>query len=845
MALRRRARRTLATVRRAGAGAGACGALAADRPEPRGRAGGCRTCSTCSRCASWPVPFDAQTAVLALAVGARRRRGRGARAAGAAAGLRRRGVLRWSRSASPSGCTTTSRSGTSTTSSPTTSATCTGRSSSGSPRTASCPWRSTSPARSSSGSRRTRAAATSTWWAGSPPTAGSSCCWRASTSRSSRRSRARTGSSRSAGCARRCGAASAWTPRGCGSPSGSGSRSSRRTSPTPGVRFALVDDRHFLVTGFEREQLHAPFRTESGGKSVALFPIDERLRYLVPVQAPGRRRRPTCERLRRRRATASRSSPTTARSSAAGRARWSGCTSAAGSTASSRRWRAGGGARRAAGSAPSTRRCAETPSGGLAYLPTASYREMEAWSLPPRAAGRLRRLEHELGEARMAGPDGALVRGAHWRNFLVKYPEANRAHKKMLALSALCRARGDPPAARRAIGRAQCNDAYWHGVFGGLYLPHLRDAVWHHLAVAERELRARRGARLRGPRPRRRRLRRGVDPLGGVLGGGRAGPRRRRRGPHALRPAANHAARSPGAARRTTSPIPGAGRTEARRRTQAPSPERRSTRRPPHRRPRGPRAVRGPRRARGPRLRAVRGGRLRAAGELGADAACAAGSTAGPTRSCVRLEPEHRPESFSKEVAVRGRRPRARALPAGARGAARRRGSSRRNSPSAQPLELRVTPDAPLWRFPIETVAKSRARPGEDDAGRVVDAALARVGRGVHRRSGPSVGRRLAVRARRTSGHGRAVRGPPVVRPQGQWVTSPPMRTTVLAVLLAAHGRRPRSTPRPIRRSFAGPSACTGRCRWWTGTTTSPRTWRRPLRRQLGQRRTSRGRCRG
>src|SRR5437899_3316739 len=89
----------------------------------------------------------------------------------------------------------------------------------------------------------------------------------------------------------------------------------------------------------------------------------------------------------------------------------------------------------------------------------------------------------------MTGPEGALVRGGHWSNFLVKYPEANRMHKKMLALSALCRDRGDPPAARRAIGRAQCNDAYWHGVFGGLYLPHLRAAIWRQLALAEGELR--------------------------------------------------------------------------------------------------------------------------------------------------------------------------------------------------------------------------------------------------------------------------------------------------------------------------------------------------------------------
>jgi len=28
--------------------------------------------------------------------------------------------------------------------------------------------------------------------------------------------------------------------------------------------------------------------------------------------------------------------------------------------------------------------------------------------------------------------------------------------------------------ARDLLLRAQCNDAYWHGIFGGLYAPHLR-----------------------------------------------------------------------------------------------------------------------------------------------------------------------------------------------------------------------------------------------------------------------------------------------------------------------------------------------------------------------------------
>jgi hypothetical protein len=60
----------------------------------------------------------------------------------------------------------------------------------------------------------------------------------------------------------------------------------------------------------------------------------------------------------------------------------------------------------------------------------------------------------------------------------------------MQALSWLCRLRGNPADVRRAIGRAQCNDAYWHGVFGGLYLPFLRAALWRELALAEGMMRA-------------------------------------------------------------------------------------------------------------------------------------------------------------------------------------------------------------------------------------------------------------------------------------------------------------------------------------------------------------------
>jgi hypothetical protein len=253
-----------------------------------------------------------------------------------------------------------------------------------------------------------------------------------------------------------------------------------------GVRFALVDDRHFVVTGFRRDQLHAPYWTEHGGKRVALFPIDERLRYLIPF----------------RHAEESAAYLRTLRHAGHQLAVLADDGEKFGGWPGTHEWvyqqgwldrfldvmdeciGAGDVMMSTFGDALDA-----VPSGGIAYLPTASYREMEAWSLPTPAAERLTALEAQLGAERIAGPDGALVRGAHWKNFFVKYPESNRMHKKMLALSSLCRDRGDPPVARRAIGRAQCNDAYWHGVFGGLYLPFLRSAIWSNLAIAEQTLR--------------------------------------------------------------------------------------------------------------------------------------------------------------------------------------------------------------------------------------------------------------------------------------------------------------------------------------------------------------------
>ena len=251
-----------------------------------------------------------------------------------------------------------------------------------------------------------------------------------------------------------------------------------------GVEHVLLDDRHFLVAGHERHQLGRPWRTEAEGRGVTVLPIDERLRYLIPFRSPREIGGYLRELSAAGREVAVLADDGEKFGGWPGTAEWVwGRGWLVSFLDEMERLQEEGIVRM---TTPS-QAVDEVPSAGLTYLPTASYREMEAWSLPPRAAETLEQARHQLEADPSA--DGVL-RGGHWRGFLAKYVEANRMHKKVQVLSELCRRAGDPVDARRAIGRAQCNDAYWHGVFGGLYLRHLRNAIWSNAAEAERILRS-------------------------------------------------------------------------------------------------------------------------------------------------------------------------------------------------------------------------------------------------------------------------------------------------------------------------------------------------------------------
>ena len=125
---------------------------------------------------------------------------------------------------------------------------------------------------------------------------------------------------------------------------------------------------------------------------------------------------------------------------------------------------------------------------GRVYLPSSSYDEMMTWALPAEARLKVGKARRELQKE---DPEGLLpfVRGAPWRSFLAKYPEVNQLQKRMLFVSGAVAEVGDHGDALKELYRAQCNCAYWHGAFGGVYLAFMRTALWHHLMKAEAAVR--------------------------------------------------------------------------------------------------------------------------------------------------------------------------------------------------------------------------------------------------------------------------------------------------------------------------------------------------------------------
>lgn len=258
-----------------------------------------------------------------------------------------------------------------------------------------------------------------------------------------------------------------------------------------GIEFTLLDDFHFRGAGLNEDQLHGFYLSEDEGRLLKIFPGSEKLRYLIPFHEPHE----TIDYLR----YVSEQHPGASvvfGDDGEKFGTWPGTKKHVYEDGWLRRFFE---ALRDNGDWLKVATLSEvvdhvSPSGRI-YLPDASYREMTEWSLPTDRQTQLSHLTH----TKESDPDWPqmkqFLRGGFWRNFRVKYPESNEMYSRMLQISGRLDelAEGDAgrdrpdliSEARTHLYRAQCNCSYWHGAFGGLYLPHLRNAVYANLIAAD------------------------------------------------------------------------------------------------------------------------------------------------------------------------------------------------------------------------------------------------------------------------------------------------------------------------------------------------------------------------
>jgi alpha-amylase len=260
-----------------------------------------------------------------------------------------------------------------------------------------------------------------------------------------------------------------------------------------GIEWTILDDSHFKAAGLTDDQLDRHWLTEGDGATLTVFPVSEHLRYVIPFAAP----QATIDHLR---FLASRRHGALAVFGDDGEkfGVWPDTRKTCfedgwletffGLLEANADW--------IAMCLPSEV-VAEVPPAGTVWLPECSYREMMEWVLPPESQLAC------IGARTLCGSDPRLagvarfLRGGSWRNFRMRYPEANEMYARMMAVSgrlerlAAEAAPGRPvdaaalTLARQSLYRGQCNCAYWHGAFGGIYLPHLRNAIFRELIAAE------------------------------------------------------------------------------------------------------------------------------------------------------------------------------------------------------------------------------------------------------------------------------------------------------------------------------------------------------------------------
>jgi len=260
-----------------------------------------------------------------------------------------------------------------------------------------------------------------------------------------------------------------------------------------GLRYIVVDDTHFKYAGFSEEELQGYYVTEEQGYQVGIFPISKMLRYSIPFGAVN-------DLIQHLRGLATEDGDRVVVYADDGEkfGGWPGTYMHVhengwleeffGALTENNDW---------IRIVHFKEIIDRMPPVGRTYLPNASYAEMMHWALPAHHYGLYDEFEQRLKDQGILETYESFFKGGFWRNFLAKYPETNHMHKKMMRVSsrgrALYRSSSHPQTKRKVkkaldhVLAAQCNDPYWHGIFGGLYLPNLRYPIYQHLIRAETE----------------------------------------------------------------------------------------------------------------------------------------------------------------------------------------------------------------------------------------------------------------------------------------------------------------------------------------------------------------------
>jgi alpha-amylase/alpha-mannosidase (GH57 family) len=241
-----------------------------------------------------------------------------------------------------------------------------------------------------------------------------------------------------------------------------------------GIEYVIVDDYHLKSCGAKLETLNGYFNTEDSGETIALFPINQDLRYAIPFYS-----------LEKTNTLLHSFANEDGKNAAVifDDGEKFGIWPKTYETVYEKKWLEDFITQTLTDPNIETNTFKEyyeqNQPIALTYLPTVSYFEMGEWSLNSEEAKELESYIHNYPQT------SKFLRGSTWKNFFTKYQESNWIHKRFLELS---KKQPDEKKYLEALYKSQCNDVLWHGVFGGVYLPNLRDNAYKYIIECEKIL---------------------------------------------------------------------------------------------------------------------------------------------------------------------------------------------------------------------------------------------------------------------------------------------------------------------------------------------------------------------